>query len=84
MESLIRQSELEFAINGLGKAILLHKGPLSHDYSWIQYDSYTNTIQLITEDGAIQELGVAVPAAVKTLLDKTREISLIEIGAKRH
>ncbi len=80
LEPLTRQTNLEFVINKLGQALLLHKGPVLHDYLWIQYDSYTGTVQLIGEQGEIQELGMVVPEKVRTLLDKTREVSLLEIA----
>lgn len=79
LRPLAKQSTIEFALSGQGKAVLLHVGKLRNSYNWIQYDDYTNTIQLITMNGQIQELGMVIPEQVKTILDKTRAITVMEI-----
>jgi len=82
LEPLAKLARVELVINKAGKAVLLHMGELSQDYSWIQYDDYTGTLQFITEEGLVQELGFVVPDIIKKALDHTREISIIEIDSE--
>jgi hypothetical protein len=72
---------MELAVNSAGNALLLHMGPLPHSYCWIQFDDYSDTVQLVTEDGALQELGIVVPAPIRKAIVDTRAITLMEIGA---
>ncbi len=81
LNTLAKETSIELAVNEAGRAVLLHKGPLKRDYAWIQYDPLTTTVQMITEDGTIQELGVKIPEKIKHLLDRTRQIAIVEITA---
>jgi hypothetical protein len=80
LPALAKNSKFELAVNGAGKALLLHMGPLPHAYSWIQFDDYSDSVQLITEDGALQELGIVVADPIKKAIQSTREITMIEVG----
>lgn len=80
IQSLSSTSSIELLVNERGHAVLLHKGALHHEYGWFQFEPQTETVQLITEKGAIQELGFVIPAPIKTALRKTMEITLIEVN----
>jgi hypothetical protein len=79
LNTLAKETAIELAVNEAGRAVLLHKGPLKRDYAWIQYDPLTTTVQMITENGDIQELGVNIPEKIKHLLDRTRQIAVVEV-----
>lgn len=79
LSPLSKEVRIEFALNNEGKAVLFHKGPLQHDYCWIQFDPHFGAIQLVTEDGETQDLGLVLPEHVKKIIQKTGEVSLLEL-----
>lgn len=83
LDPLATKSRFDFLINENGNAVILHKGSLNADYCWLQYDSHTGTVQLVTEAGELQEMGYKLTDFVKESLEKTREIALIEIDDNR-
>ncbi len=74
------EHQCEFALNQAGKALLFHVGALKNSYSWLQYDSTINRIQLITESGSIQDLGLEIPPPLKAAIENTKIITFIEIN----
>lgn len=80
MKPLAAEHKCEFLVNGEGQALLLHQGALPYSYCWVQFDSYTDSIQFVTETGDIQELGFKLPCSVRSTLWKTREVIMIEVG----
>ena len=74
------EHQCEFAVNHAGKALLFHVGALKNSYSWLQYDSVVDRIQLITESGSIQDLGLSVPDQLKSAIQSTNQITFIEIN----
>lgn len=83
LDPLVTKNRFDFIINENGNAVILAKGPLKADYCWLQYDSHTGTVQLVTEGGELQEMGYKLTDFVKDSLEKTREIALIEIDDNR-
>lgn len=82
LEPLAKNSTFDFLVNERGEALILHKGPLKADYCWLQYDSHSGTVQLVTETGELQEMGYKLTPKVKELLIKTRLIPLLEVDDK--
>jgi len=80
LDPFIEEQKFEFIVNKEGRALLLHKAPLRHNYLWIQYDSYLDTIQFVSEEGAVQEMGVVVSPSIKESLHNTQEITLVEVN----
>lgn len=88
LEPLSKNSKFEFVVNSSGKAMLLFQGTVAHPYAWAQYDSASGTVQLVSEEGELQDLGIKIPEHVKKLLAETRDITFAEVGEdgayKRH
>ena len=80
LKPLAQEREIEFIVNDIGNAMLLHKGGLDHEYSWVEYDRAGATLNLITPDGEIQPLGFKIHKPFEKPLCSTLEMLLIEIG----
>jgi hypothetical protein len=80
LQPVTNNNTLQFLVNERGEALVLHKGPLQHLYSWLQYDRYTETIQFVTDEGDIQEFGAILPELIKRALPKTHFVTLIELN----
>jgi hypothetical protein len=79
-KTLGQERQVELIVNEMGVAVLLHKGPLPYDYLWVQYDDIANRLQLITEEGVIQEFGLVIPPPLKSMLKKAQDINLVEVS----
>lgn len=79
-KTLGQECQVELVVNDKGTAVLMYKGRLPHDYLWVQYDSLANRLQLITEEGVIQEFGLVIPPPIKKMLASVHGITLIEVN----
>lgn len=79
-KALIQEQEVELIVNSVGNAMLLHKGPLKHEYSWAEYDRAGACLNFITLDGDIQPLGFRIHRSFEISLCNTLEMLVIEIG----
>lgn len=80
LEPLSKNLDVELLVSEVGNAMLLHKGAIAHDYSWVQYDPVMQEIQFITKDGALQNLGLEIHAEMYGPLKNTRELFMIEVN----
>ena len=80
LEPLSQNLDVELLVSKAGNAMLLHRGAITHDYSWVQYDPITQEIQFITKDGALQNLGLEIHAQMYAPLKNTRELFMIEVN----
>lgn len=80
LKPLTEEMPVEFIVNDVGSAMLLHRGPLARAYAWVQYDRDATSLQLITENGDLQDLGMKIKGAFMKPLAKTKELMMIELG----
>lgn len=80
LNPLSEQMPVQLIVSHVGNAMLLHQGEMVEDYAWVQYDGLSNSVQLVTQEGALQELGVNIEKAMQKPLLQTRELLMIEIG----
>lgn len=77
LKPLTHENDVEFIVTSVGNAVLMHRGPLQRDYSWVQLDRDNHSLQLITPEGEIQELGMPMHPPFEKNLDATRELILM-------
>lgn len=83
-KTLFENQGVELLVNGVGLAMLYHRGPLPHEYVWAQYDQHSHTMQLVTDDGTVQELGMTIHKPFHAPLMKAREMFLIEVDENKN
>lgn len=81
LKPLAQEMEVELVVSGVGNAMLLHKGAILHSYAWVQYDQALKSMQFITEEGEVQNLGLPIHKPFHDPLLKTRELLMVEINA---
>lgn len=82
MRDLSQDSEIELVVNEVGNVMLLHRGDLKHEYSWVQYDSDLQALQFITSDGETQDLGMPIHPQFRKPLGRALEMMIFEITAQ--
>lgn len=79
LKSLAKEMPVELVVSDVGNVMLLHKGELKRDYSWVQYDQEFLSMSLVTEDGEAQELGMTIHPPFHEALKKTKELFLVRV-----
>lgn len=79
LNPLSQDMPVEFVVSITGSVAIVHKGRAQHDYIWVQYDQYADSVQLVTEDGKLQDLGLSLNDSMLRSLMKTREVMMIEL-----
>ena len=79
LKPLTETTKYNLSISEVGNVVLFHKGPMQHVYSYAEFDKETRSIDLVTENGETQEIGVTVPDNLHGRLDKTKEMLIVEI-----
>ena len=80
LEPLAQEMDVELVVSEVGNAMLLHKGAINHQYSWVQYDQDLKAVQFITRDGQTQDLGLPIHKPFQEPLLKTRELLMVEVN----
>jgi len=80
LNPLAKEQEIEFIVSEIGNAMLLHRGPLKHRYSWVEYDRAGASLNFITPEGEIQPLGFKIHKPFEAPLCKTLELLMVEVG----
>ncbi|HQX27540.1 MAG TPA: hypothetical protein PKX38_06345 [Alphaproteobacteria bacterium] len=79
LKPLSQENDVEFIVTSIGNAVLLHRGPLQRDYSWVQLDRDNHSLQFITEEGDIQDLGMRMHPPFEKNLRATKELILVMV-----
>jgi hypothetical protein len=79
LKPLSQENDVEFIVTSIGNAVLLHRGPLQRDYSWVQLDKDNHSLQLITPEGDIQDLGMRMHPPFEKNLRATKELILVMV-----
>lgn len=82
MRPLSQDSEIELVVTDVGNVMLLHRGDLKHEYSWVQYDPDLHALQFITSDGETQDLGMPVHPPFRKPLSRALEMMIFEVTAQ--
>ena len=83
-QTLYETQGIQLVVNDHGNAMLFHRGPLPYDFIWAQYDQQEKIMQLITDDGIIQELGMTIHDPFHDSLMMARELYLIEVDENKN
>lgn len=75
--SMSSTMKVDFLYNQDGKAWLLHDRPLPDILKWVEYDSDTENVTLVTRSGKIQDLGLKVPAGQAMYIERAMEITVL-------
>lgn len=79
IKPLAKEMPVELVVSDVGNVMLLHKGTLKRNYSWVQYDQEFFSMNFITEDGEAQDLGMKIHAPFHPALKKTKELIMVEV-----
>ena len=68
-KSLAECQAVELVVNPAGLAILYHQGPLPNAFVWAQYDQENQSMQFVSDDGVVRDLGMPIhkPFSVQLL-----------------
>lgn len=79
IKPLASQMPVELVVSDVGNLMLLHRGALKHNYSWVQYDEEFMNLQFILQDGEAQDLGMKIHAPFHPALRRTKELLLVQV-----
>ncbi len=79
LKPLSQENDVEFIVTSIGNAVLLYRGALQRDYSWVQLDREGRSLQFITEEGLIQDLGMPIHAPFEKNLHATNELIMVMV-----
>jgi len=82
MKNLSENIDVQFVVNPVGKAMVLHRGAFENNYSWAQYEPFSNGIELVTPEGEMHSLGFQISKKMQLAIDKTRELFLVQMDQK--
>lgn len=70
LEPLIQFMRVDVVITDRGDLWLLHDQPIGKNMAWVEYDIHDKTLQLVTEDGILQDVGMQVTVHMKPFMEK--------------
>jgi hypothetical protein len=79
LESINKSMEFNLFVSEAGNVVLMYKAPLIHNYDYVQFDKQSNSLDFITIEGEIQNLGMNIPKRMHAKLQETRELLMVEI-----
>lgn len=62
-----------------GKIIIVHDKEIRSELQWVEYDRQEHTLNLIHEEGQIQDLGIRLNEAMRKNISHGSEITLVKL-----
>lgn len=78
--SLSELMSFELCVSEHGKAVVLYKNKLPNNYIWVQYDKQSSSLQLVSKEGDVQDMGIKIPDPVLENLLKAQEMHFLELS----
>lgn len=79
LQNLSDMMDVELLVSPVGNAMVMHMGDFEEDYVWAQYNQYDQSIEFVTEEGAVQGLGIQVQNSMSDPLKKVKELFLVKV-----
>lgn len=72
--------QVEVAIEEDGRVILFHNKPFKYQLSWFEFDTSSNQLDFVIEDGNIRDFGLPLDSSVAKHMHNAHQILTVEVN----
>ncbi len=72
--------DIEIAIEEDGRVILFHNKPFRYKLSWFEFDTETNKLDFVIEDGNVRDFGMPLKPVVAKYMHNAHQILTVEVN----